>query len=229
MKRWKLILVSVIIILVFIFVSAFSIFHFYIVPRYIEPMLKTAADILNDEEIQTEISQAAKEFAQKGLIDEKLVEDYADNLQKSKSDTQQTDDAGQSSDVTDTDADSSQSVESVNAQNSVGAKNVKVQDGEEKRYTYGNSGKNSAETKTPDADMGKLSNSEQKLYDRVKSEVSSKDMSRGYELLAKLDMGQVRSLLSNRAELKKYIKSVLSEAEYSEAIELYLKYAYLLQ
>lgn len=218
MKKWKLILIAVITAVILICISAFAIFHFYIVPRYIEPMLKTAADILKDDEIQAEISQAAREFAQKGLIDNKLVDDYENRI-KPKSGNEQ--DSAQENKQ-----DTSQNGLSGSAENSVGAKNIKVQDGEEKKYSYG---KKNTEASLPDAGSGALNDDEQRLFDKVKSEVSSKDLSRAYEIIGKLDMSQVRSLLSDRAALKQYVKSVLSEEEYSEAIELYLKYAYLIQ
>ena len=67
------------------------------------------------------------------------------------------------------------------------------------------------------------------LYERVKSQVEAEDLKRGYEFLGKLDMSKIRSLASDRAELKKYIKNTLTEDEYAELIGLYIKYSYLLK
>lgn len=217
LKKWKLVLGAVVLAIVLIAVGGFAVFRLYLVPRYIEPMLETMSGILNDEEVQTEISEAAKELAQKGLIDSKLVDDYINSIKKPE-------DPG---DDSESENSNSNSDSYYDEENSVGAKNIKVQDGEEKKYGYGNSSK---ESHKADSDvLDSLSESEKNLYDRIKSEVDAKDLARAYELFDKIDMNRVRGLISDRAALKEYITSVLSEEEYSEAMELYLKYAYLIQ
>lgn len=220
LKRWKLVLAAVISAIIIIAAGAFAVFHFYVVPRYIEPVLETLSGILNDEEVQEEISEAAKELSEKGLIDSKLVDDYINSIKKPENTNE--DSEIENSNINDDSY--------YDEENSVGAKNIKVQDGEEKKYGYGNSSNSSKESHQADRDVSDLlSESEKNLYDRIKSEVDAKDLSRAYELLDKIDMSHVRSLLSDRAALKEYITSVLSEEEYSEAMELYLKYAYLIQ
>jgi hypothetical protein len=220
LKKWKLVLGAVILAIVLIAAGGFAVFRLYLVPHYIEPMLETMSGILKDEEIQAEISEAAKDLAQKGLIDSKLVDDYINSIQKPEDDSEESE----------TENSNTNSDSYYDEENSVGAKNIKVQDGEEKKYGYGNSSNSLKESHQADNDVSNLlSESEKNLYDRIKSKVDAKDLSRAYELLDKIDMSRVRDLLSDRAALKEYITSVLSEEEYSEAMELYLKYAYLIQ
>lgn len=225
MKKWKLVLISILAGLALLVAAGVSLFHFYILPRYIEPMFETAARILNDEEVKQEISEMAQELSQKGLIDARLDEKYINSVSKMEDDGS-FDVAAQAENGEDSREDSVR--EEYQSQNSVGAKNVKIQDGEEKKYSYSKS--SSSKTDTPSQiSTESMSAGEKVLFERFKSEVSAKDMARIYEIYSKIDMNKVRSLLSNRAALKAYIQSALSETEYSDALELYLKYSYLIK
>lgn len=67
--------------------------------------------------------------------------------------------------------------------------------------------------------------------ERIYANASSQDIADGTNILAKIDMGYVSSLTSGgltaeeKAELKTYVKSVLSSAEISRALELYNQYS----
>lgn len=221
MKKWKVILISVIGFAAALVAGIVAVFHYYAVPRYVEPLLETVASVLNDTGVQKEISETAQEMADKGMLDSKLVEEYIKSIQQP--DTAE-DDAD--SEKTDT-AEKEQTAEPSGGSNSVGAKKVQVVDGSGKTHTYGK--KKDNQTSKSDTSGNSLSGSTQRIYDNLKSEVSAKDWARAYELASKFDMSKVRSLISDRAELKKYVQSVLTEAEYSECMGLYLKYAYLLK
>lgn len=224
MKKWKVILISVIGFAAVLVAGIVAVFHYYAVPRYVEPLLETVASVLNDTGVQKEISETAQEMADNGMLDSKLVEEYIKSIQQP--DTAE-DDAD--SEKTDT-AEKEQTAEPSGGSNSVGAKNVQVVDGSGKTHTYGKKKDNqTSKSDTSDTSGNSLSGSTQRIYDNLKSEVSAKDWVRAYELASKFDMSKVRSLMSDRAELKKYVQSVLTEAEYSECMGLYLKYAYLLK
>ncbi len=67
-------------------------------------------------------------------------------------------------------------------------------------------------------------------YDRISSVASKKEMSDGINIIGKLDMGYLSSLLSGgltaseKKTLKQYIYSKLTKQEISRALELYKKY-----
>ena len=208
MKKWKTVLIIIVSVIVLSAGAAFSVYHFYVVPKYIEPMLETAAYILNDDSVKDEISQIAEELRQKGLLDDELVSEFVAENAAVQATPEPTPDAGQSAEP--------QNTETAETTETTGRK-----------YSYGkknNATKEEAEKVTP-----KPSVDTSNLYERVKSQVEPEDLKRGYEFLGKLDMSKIRSLASDRAELKKYIKNTLTEDEYAELIGLYIKYSYLLK
>lgn len=226
MKKWQIILISIITGLIALSVAGFCIFKFYIVPQYIDPMLRAAVQILNDEDIQEEISEAAREMADRGLLDVKLVDDYSQTVNNRKKSAADKAEAENADDKSETD-----NVEYIE-KNSVGASNIKVQE-DEKKYSYSNPSsakvKPSVNTKTDDnISFDFDSNDEDSMLEKLSTEISSKDMARLYAISSKIDRAKVKSLSSDRKALKEYIKSVLSEEEYAEGMELYMKYAHLM-
>ena len=216
MKKLQKILIGAVTAAAVLAAGAAIIFKTVVVPKYIEPILETAALVLNDDDVKKDIAALAEEYAKKGLIDKNLVEKYmsennigSENTQKN-SETEKTDIQVTESGV-----------------NGVGGKTVKTSETDGKKYTYGKKEKHLPEqTAASDTVKTAVGGS---IYERAMSEVEPSDKARAYELAAKLDMGKVRSLISDRTALKEYIASVLTEEEYSEAVSLYLKYSYLLK
>ena len=205
MKKWKIVLIIIVSVIVLSAGAAFSVYHFYVVPKYIEPMLETAAHILNDDSVKDEISQIAEELRQKGLLDDELVSEFVAENAAAQATPEPTPDAEQPAEPQNT-----ETTETTGRKYSYGKKNNTTQAEAEKT------------TPKPSVDTSNL-------YERVKSQVEAEDLKRGYEFLGKLDMSKIRSLASDRAELKKYIKNTLTEDEYAELIGLYIKYSYLLK
>ena len=202
MKKWKKVLIIIVSVIVLSAGAALSVYHFYIVPKYIEPMLETAAYILNDDSVKDEISQIAEELRQKGLLDDELVSEFVAENAAVQATPEPT--PGQAE-----------------------PQNTETTEKTGRKYSYGkkkNTTQEEAEQATP-----KPSVDTSNLYERVKSQVEAEDLKRGYEFLGKLDMSKIRSLASDRAELKKYIKNTLTEDEYAELIGLYIKYSFLLK
>lgn len=67
-------------------------------------------------------------------------------------------------------------------------------------------------------------------YERIMNTATKEEIRVGSAILAKVNMGKVNQLRSQgkMGELKKYIKSVLTSAEISKALQLYGKYRHLL-
>ena len=216
MKRWKIILISVILALLLLGGGGICVYRFFIVPRYLEPLLQTAVTILESEEVQKEISSLVKDFSDQGLLDEELLKQYLSLYEKKNKDT-----------VPDTSNEPSPKTNTP-SENSVGAKNIKVQENDSgTRYSYSN---NTPSTNLITPEESKTSGLVSKsLYQRIKENVAPEDLNRGYQLAAKFNISKVQSLMSNREELKKYVRSVLTDSEYSEVVAFYIKYSYLLE
>lgn len=214
MKRWKIILISVISALAIIIGGGVCIFHFFVVPRYVDPLLKTAAQLLDDEDVRREISALAQEFTDKGLLDDELLKQYLDAY----GDLVQKDNAkAQKSPGSD--------------KNSMSANDIQVNENVSgKRYSYGKKKPSNSLVEVEEkTDTTTTSEFEKSLYQRIMKNVSQEDLARGYELAAKFDIEKVRSLIHNRKALKEYVRSVLTESEYAEVVGFYLKYSYILE
>ena len=76
----------------------------------------------------------------------------------------------------------------------------------------------------------KVSKEQQTAYDRIMAAASKEEIQTGMAIIAKVNMNKVNQLngQGKTAELKKYIKSVLTSGEISTALKLYNKYKHLL-
>lgn len=207
MKKWKVILTAGISVIVLAVAGSVGIYHYYIVPKYIEPMLETAVYILNDNSVKDEISQIAEELREQGLLEAEAVNEFIDTVKEGRS------------------AEETQPEE-------IPPEEITSPQDSGRKYSYGKKKEKTSETEKAEKSevqtASGASSGTEDLYERVKSQVSSEDLKKGYAFLGKLDMGTVRSLLSDRAALKKYIRNTLTSEEYAELIELYIKYSYLL-
>lgn len=68
------------------------------------------------------------------------------------------------------------------------------------------------------------------LFERVKAAMTADEFAFAMYIYGKLDIGYVTgNLHSNRAGVKKYVKSVLTQEEISKSLTIYKKYSYLLK
>ncbi len=67
-------------------------------------------------------------------------------------------------------------------------------------------------------------------YDRIMAEAKSNEISDGAAIIAKIDLAKTNALseAGDKAALRKYVKSVLTQSEIKRAVELYNKYKHLL-
>ena len=163
-------------------------------------VLETAAYILNDDSVKDEISKIAEELREQGLLDEKLVSEFVSTIKNG---------------------------ESTEAEEAPPRSETEQPEGTGRKYSYGKKQEDTTDKK-PERATPKPQTDAESLYERIKKQVAAEDLKKGYEFLGKLDLSKIRSLVSNRAELKKYIRNTLTDEEYAELIELYIKYSYLL-
>lgn len=230
MKKWKKVLIVIISVIALAAAAAASVYHFYIVPKLIEPVLETAAYILNDSTVKKEISDIAAELKEQGLLDAETVNEFIGMVQAEEAARQES----EAPKTEPTDSPEPQNEDEPQAEPEEPAI-TPVPTEPERKYSYGKKNDTASSEKAEKTENTKTETTPPKsqtitdsLYERIKSEVSPEDLKIGYSYLNKLDLGTIRSLISNRSELKKYIKSNLTEEEYAMLISLYLKYSYLL-
>lgn len=217
MKKWKKLLITIVSVIILCVAAAASVYHFYIVPKLIEPVLETAAYILNDSTVKKEISDIAAELKEQGLLDEKTVNEFIGTIRAEE--TVLPTNTPESTENPEITAEDPQTEATPPAATSLPSE-------QPRKYAYGK--KNETASPESEENVSRLRTNTDNLYERIKAEVSPEDLKLGYSLLGKLDIDTIRNLISNKSELKKYIKGSLTEGEYASLIGLYLKYSYLL-
>lgn len=68
------------------------------------------------------------------------------------------------------------------------------------------------------------------LMERVKNAMTADEFAFTMQMYGKLDIGYItKNIYTDRASVKKYVKSVLTQDEISKSLTIYKKYSYLLQ
>ncbi len=269
MSLWKKILLIAGGVIALLVIGGVSLYKFVIVPKYIEPVLVSAATALKDSEVQDAIAEIGADLADRGVIDENTLRNYMRKARKYTSAEQgsttsssrldsndmlsQTDGI---SDNTGTDTKNSgdeTTIQSQSAKSSLGIKNIKtaertdaearvnesysqkfnsdrVSDMEmenENAYTFD---KSNTEELTPEAQKAISDTRAKKLYDKIMGAMSLHERTVFFSVVEKADTDKLMTLYKNsdREGAKEYLQSVLSGNEYSEAVEIFFKYAPLL-
>lgn len=82
MSLVKRILLIAAIAAVVLTVGGISVYRFIIVPKYIEPVLNSASEMLRDSEIQETITDIAEDLADRGVIDNETFKNYMRKAEK---------------------------------------------------------------------------------------------------------------------------------------------------
>ena len=266
MSLWKKVLLIAAIVLVVLTAGGLSVYNFIIVPKYIEPVLSSASELLKDSEIQETLTDLAEDLADQGVIDSGTLKNYVRKAKKYTKDSDvmsakgidEKDAAAQSgSRITTTGSGSKASSVVTSQRSSLGITEVRSTDEEDKEnakinqsyskkfsedniysleeadeeleYSFDNvvTDEKSAEIEVKEA-VG--SSRASRLYDKIIKAMSAKERAVFFSVIGKADTNTLISLYqtSDRTGAKQYLKSILDSGEYSEAVEIFFKYAPLL-
>lgn len=238
--------------------GAYIVYSKYIVPKYIEPVLETTADMLKDSDIQEALSGFAEELVANGSLDKETLKAYEKNINKytkkntssgvSSSDAysdSKSDNTQELKDETTTiisSASSELGIKTVNTDPSVkgvaGQKmsdKYRIKDEEDdappEDKTYQGSSASSDNSDSSSNDKTSKEDKEAVLYKKIINAMTPHERSVFYSVMLKADETKLRSIYASpnaRAEAKEYLSSILNESEYSEAVTIFFKYAHLL-
>lgn len=255
-------------VLIALIIAGLSIYNFIIVPKYIEPVLTSASELLKDSEIQETLTTLAEDLADQGVIDNTTLKNYMKKAKKyskntdiySMQNTDEKDAAAQSgSRITTTGSGSKSSSVVSSTKSSLGITEVRSMDEEDdlkenakinqsysKKFSEDNiysleqaddEMEYSLDSAVTDEKAAELevkeaigSSRASRLYDKIIKAMSAKERSVFFSVIGKADTNTLISLYqtSDRAGAKQYLQSILDNGEYSEAVEIFFKYAPLL-
>lgn len=249
-KPWKKIVLIVVVAGVLLFAAGMSIYKFVIIPKYIEPVLISASSALRDSDVQDIMIKIAQELEEKGVIDKATLRNYTNKANQYSNSVNydmdaepEYDDQGRAS----TTKSENDTVTAKAGKSSIGIKTIKVNDSDategasSERYSQEFNMSNSAEQyisaeeknlvldKNGDNTVtGEISSSRaNSLYNRIMDAMTAHEKSVFFGVLAKADTSELLEVYKagDKSDAKEYLQSILSSAEYSEAVSIFYKYA----
>ena len=271
MKRWKRILVLVVIVIMLLGAGGFSLYKFVIVPKFIEPVRVSMSTVMRDPDVQDTIIDIADKLSEENVIDENILKNYLRKAKRytteeriamsgtrtsksgneEKSDTK-TEDSSKLTDaqyaksvlgITDVKTDASNTKDArVNESYSSKYSAYNQEDDDilaseyeqnseideiQREYLDDNS---KADSISPEVDKAVSDTRAGILYDKIMKAMSASERAVFFSVVAKTDVNKMMQMYktSDKSGAKQYLQSVLENDEYSDAVEIFFKYAPLL-
>lgn len=240
MKKWQIVLVSVVVFVGLIAAAGAGLYKYYVVPNYIEPALVQVTSIFDDDDFTEGITKEIKRLKEEGKLSGEEVEKYLAKHEEKASESADASagDASESAaDKTDGSGASSGG-ETAQTQSNLGMANIKVRDessessGSARTHYYKDSGDGGAdyelEGETPKNTVSKSDlkdMSSEELYAKAKSIMSAADFSKAMALKDKVDISRLKALKAEGGSaVTAYLQEVLTESEYLDALDIYMRY-----
>lgn len=270
MKRWKRILVLVVIVIMLLGAGGFSLYKFVIVPKYIEPVLVSMSTVMRDPDVQDTIIDIADKLSEENVIDENILKNYLRKAKRytteeriamsgtrtSKSGNEEKSDTKTEDNENLTDAQYAKSVLGItDLKSNANTKDARVNESYSSKYSAYNQEdddilaseyeQNSeideiqreyletdskAEAMSPEVDKAVSDTRAGILYDKIMKAMSASERAVFFSVAAKTDVNKMMQMYktSDKSGAKQYLQSVLENDEYSDAVEIFFKYAPLL-
>lgn len=248
MKKWKIIVISVLAVAAVLAVGGSLFYNYYIVPKYINPVVDRVSTYLKDDKVLEELYDEAERLHEDGVIEDDTYSDFIRAYKKHESNNEESakeilEAADEENFEEEENADSS--VTARYASNKVGVEIIKTNDGSntgKSNMTY-SSERTSDRVKAEDVVEAEkvLDNTEEPVvdendsideqvesgYEILKKNMSSDEYSAFVSIMRKLDIDTLMKYASDKEQLKAYMHSCLTDEEYSNIVNLGYKYAYL--
>lgn len=251
MKRWHIMVLAAAAVVVALIVGGSAFYKYYIVPRYMEPVIAQLQDRVRSGDVLDSIYSEAVRFHDEGIMDD---ETYAEFMRTYKEYNNNAEDSARAvleakeSEDARVGRDSS-SVTAKYASSKVGVEIIQTNDGDAdgKANMKYSTERTSDRIKAEDvvnaekviSDQGEPLEAEDEdesgdeqitnAYAKLKSKMTGEEFSTFLSIMNKLDINTLRSMVGgaggyNKEEIKRYLHSNLSEDEYKSIVNLGYKY-----
>lgn len=255
MKRWHIIVISCVLAVGVLAAGGSFFYKYYIVPKYLEPVVEKVSTYLKDDDVLSELYDEAERLHDEGVIEDETYSDFINAYRKHSQNNEEAakeilERAGEADDEADEKAADS-SVTARYASSRVGVEIIQTNDGSEKgKADTSYSSERTSDriksedvveaeriveeanaTPTPETEItdegSEFDEQVETAYDILRENMSSDEYSAFASIMGKLDFDTLLSYASDKEGLKAYMHSVLSDDEYSNIVNLGYKYAYL--
>ena len=243
MKKWHIITAISVVLVLIVLVIGSMLYKFFVLPRFIEPVVEDISDYLKDENVITALYNEAVELHDEGVMDDMtytaFLRSYSEYFRNDREYAERilAEKKQNSNPINEETA-----IKTKYASNKVGIEIIKVNDGDgsgnadinysDKR----NSDRIKAEdyvkaeqiikeeesteepTQTPDIVMS--------AYEKLKDRMTAVDFAEFTKIMAKLDVNTLKGYITDKEGLKGYLHSKLSDEEYKSIVNLGYKYVH---
>lgn len=239
-------------------VGGMSVYKFIIVPKYIEPLLDSAAEMMKDDDVRDTVTSIAEDLADRGVLDENTFREYMKKSRQYENSSKMSDTLAEDMPVSgerintssvydENDSeeekeslDSSLGIERARVLEKSDTSEARVNESYSKRFNENNSNEeslteNDRYTLNDAVEGEKISktdnsskNRASRLYDKIVGAMSASERKVFFGVIGKADTNKLLELRSDKQGAKEYLQSILDNDEYAKAVEIFYKYAPLL-
>lgn len=245
MKKWKIVAVVALVVVLALTAAGTAFYKYYIVPTYLEPVVNQIGEYLQDENVVEELYDQAVRLFDEGIMDEETYDSFiaAYRTRMEKDEAIKEEKMHQIPEyITPPEGQISNGINSLSAKyasSKVGVELVRINDG----YSAGSSSKRYSSERTSErikaddiveAEKNVIEEDEaseeeeedivKSAYAKLKENMTSIEYSDFIKIMRKLDIDILKTYLSDKEGLKQYLKSELEIEEYKRIVNLGYKY-----
>lgn len=245
MKKWQIIVIVVVVVAVGLVAGGSALYKYYIVPKYLEPVLTKVSESLQQDEIIDELYEEALRLYEEGYIEDDTYSNFIRSYNKHYN-TGSEEAARAVLDAKNDEDDympESSAVTARYASKKVGIEIVQQTESDnlgKSQMTYSGE-RTSDRVKAEDLVAAEklLSKEEQEAeatetpdivesaYQKLKANMTGDEYGIFVTIMRKLDIGTLQTYINDKEGLKEYLHSNLTDEEYKNIVNLGYKYAYL--
>lgn len=241
MKKWHFIAIISVLAVAFVVLNSVLIFRYYLTPKYIEPIVEEIGEYVKQDGILDELYQEASDLYDNGVLEDNTYSNFVRAYNSYKRDDVEYAEKilaeHESEETLDT---QSNSKSTRYASYKVGVETIQVNDSDEngKADVKYSDERTSDRVKAEDVvEAEKIIEESEKeptptpdivvsAYDKLRDKMTPNEYSDFAKIMKKLDIGVLKTYMSDKEGLKAYLQSMLTDEEYSKIVNLGYKYVY---
>lgn len=244
MKKWHIVLIASFLSVALIVVCGIMVYKYYILPRYIEPIVEEIGEYIKQDEVLDKLYDEAVILHDEGIIEDETYSRFVRAYNNHKRDdveyAQNVLEAHEAQDTLDSQNDS---ISTKYASYKVGVETIRINDTNENgkadvRYSDERTSdrikaedvveaekiieeaeNNEETTATPDVVKS--------AYEKLRANMTAEEFSYFTKIMRKLDVDTLKTFLSDKEGLKAYLHENLTDDEYARSVNLGYKYIYI--
>ncbi len=255
MRKWQIMVFVAILSVTAVGAMSVLLYKYYFVPRYMEPIVQDISDYVNREAVVEQLYSEARKLHDGGVLDDDIyarfmrayneyqrddvayaqrvldeynTEEEADSTETTKStkyasykvgvEIIKVNDEGRKTGKSDVDYSDERTSERIKSEDIIEAERI-IEEAEAEEKAEAERGPDATPTPTPDIVSS--------AYEKLRVNMTSDEFTTFSRIMRKLDIGLLKTYMSDKEGLKAYLHQQLTDDEYRQCVNLGYKYIYL--